>query len=239
MERMIYTNRFFHLPSLYVYILAAVLLVTSVFHAAAIVRHALYVVFNLNDQIGRSVTSPEYVQLTSEAEEYIVQTQNQWQRQNDLANLLRSAIMLGLSLAFFTYFWKTTARAANLEMLFSVRNFYFFAVSSISFLIFFYALSSGLGTAVNASIRPPYYYYHDLYSFAPPRTPGDTPPETVVVTLTDLQEHMAKQEKNFEKNRGRSETRQMIDQFTASLVALPIFYWHNKQLSTPKLEGND
>jgi hypothetical protein len=227
---MIYTNRFFHLPSLYVYLLAAVLLVTSVFHAAAIVRHGLYVVFNLNEQIARPYV-PDHIQLTPDAEAYMIQQQNQWQRSNDMASLIRSAILLFLSLGFFAFFWRSTGRVADLDMTFSVRNFYFFAVSAISFLIFFYALSAGVGTAVGTAYRPNQYYF-DLYSVKPVPPPGQTSPPKVTVTLDDLKEQLNKQEENYKNNMGRSDTRRMVDQLTAAVVALPIFYWHSKRMTT-------
>ncbi|HSL93075.1 MAG TPA: hypothetical protein VK905_00555 [Bacillota bacterium] len=222
-------NRFFHLPSLYVYLLAVVLLVTSVFHAAAIVRQALYAVLDINDSYG-----PQYyydkanVTLTAEAEEYLNNLQQERQRSADIANMLRSAVLLALSFGFFMFFWRKAASSAEIEMLFSVRNFYFFLVSSIAFLIFFFSLSAGLGTLVNIATGNDYYFYLSLET---PRPETTANPEPITLTLQDVKDRIAAQEQEQEKNMGKSRQRQLIDQLTISIVALPIFYWHNKQLT--------
>jgi hypothetical protein len=229
-------NRFFHLPSLYVYLLAAVLLVTSVFHAAAIVRQALYAVLGINDYYG-----PKYyydntnVTLTPDAEEYLNNLQQERQRSADIANMLRSAVLLALSFGFFMFFWRKAASSGEIEMMFSVRNFYFFLVSSIAFLIFFFSLSAGLGTLVNIATGNDLYFY---LSIEAPRTPGTGDPQPVTLTLQDVKDRIAAQEKEQMNNMGRSRQRQLIDQLTVSLVALPIFFWHNKQLTISQVKAS-
>ena len=225
-------NRFFHLPSLYVYLLAVVLLVTSVFHAAAIVRQGLYAVLGIDDYRGGSYYyDKNAVTLTAEAEEYLNNMQQQQQRRADIANLLRSSVLLALSFGFFMFFWRKAASSAEIEMVFSVRNFYFFLVSSIAFLIFFFSLSAGLGTLVNIATNNDYYFYLSLDI---PREPTPVPAAPVTLTLDDVKERIATQEQQQKDNMGKTRQRQLIDQLTVSLVALPVFFWHNKQLGISK-----
>ena len=227
-------HRFFHLPSLYVYLLAAVLLVTSVFHAAAIVRQALYAVLGINDSYGQQYYYDKTnVTLTPDAEQYLNDLQRDRQRSADIANMLRSAVLLALSFGFFMFFWRKAASSAEIEMLFSVRNFYFFLVSSIAFLIFFFSLSAGLGTIVNIATGNDYYFYLSLET---PRPATATEQAPVTLTLQDVKDRIAAQEQEQKNNMGKSRQRQLIDQLTVSIVALPIFIWHTKQLniSQPK-----
>lgn len=222
-------NRFFHLPSLYVYLLAAVLLVTSVFHAAAIVRQALYAVLGINDTYGAQYYYDKAtVTLTPEAEEYVNNLQRERQRSADIAKLLRSAVLLILSFGFFMFFWRKAAASAEIEMIFSVRNFYFFLVSSIAFLIFFFSLSAGLGTLVNIATGNDYFFYLSLETPRPATTPVTAP---VTLTLQDVKDRIAAQERDQKNNVGKTQQRQLIDQLTVSIVALPIFFWHNKPLN--------
>lgn len=224
-------NRFFHLPSLYVYLLAAILLVTSVFHAASIVRYGLYAILGLNTYTdGGFYYDKESVELTPEALEYVNNLQRERQQRSDTANLLRSAILLALSAGFFFLFWRRGLLAAETEMLFSVRNFYFFLVSSIAFLIFFYSLSAGLSTLTDIVIGTDYYFYP---SFSVPREPAGTAPKTTL-TLEDVKTMIAEQEARQMEGMGRNRQRRLVDRLTVSVVALPIFLWHNKQLTPAK-----
>ncbi|MBT9136792.1 MAG: hypothetical protein DDT34_01878 [Firmicutes bacterium] len=176
---MVYTQKFFHLPALYVYLLAAVLLVTSVFHAAGFVRHGLYLLLDLDDSVRPMRFSPDIVTFTPAAEAYLNGLAAEQTRRTNTAGLIRSLILLLVSLGSFAWFWKRTGRSQQLDMELTVRNFYFFLVSGISFLILFYSLSAGLANLVQQAVNVEWTYFHyDVHRFHGPRPDGQQQPRT-------------------------------------------------------------
>lgn len=226
---MISTNKFFHLPSLYVYILAVVLLVTSVFHAAALLRQGLYVVLDLNDTTSPYYYNRDLITLTPDAESYLEEIVAERNRQIDKANLIRSAILLTMSLGFFYWFWIRTGRSTNLDMPFSVRNFYFFLVSSLAFLIFFFTLTNGVNNFVQSAIVGDRLHYYDFYKTYPVPTKPDEQVEKRTVDLAELKATLEEQQREYSIQWKRSQKRQVVDQLTIALVALPVFFLHDRR----------
>lgn len=230
-ERVIITNKFFHLPSLYVYILAVVLLVTSVFHAAALLRQGLYVVLGLNETNMPYNYNSDLITLTPAAQEYLESLANERTRQTDIANFVRSSVMLIVSLGFFYFFWQRGDKSLDLEMAFSVRNFYFFLVSSLAFLIFFFTLSSGINNLVQSTVVGDRLYYYDMYKpYTAPVRP-DEQQEKRIVDIDEVKENLALQQKEYSSQWKHSQKRQVVDQLTIALVAFPLFFIHDRKFS--------
>lgn len=220
-------QRFFHLPALYVYLLAAVLLVTSVFHAAGLVRQGLYLLLDLNDSVRPAKFSTDIVTFTPAAEEFLNDLAAEQARRMTAAGLMRSLILLVVSLGSFAWFWKRTGRSQQLEMEPTVRNFYFFLVSGISFLILFYSLSVGIATLVEQTVNVEWSYFHyDMHRFHGPRPEGQQPPRTV--DADEVRRNLETQRKEAMAHRS-SRHRQVVDQLTVSLVALPVFWLHDRR----------
>ncbi len=220
-------QKFFHMPALYVYLLAAVLLVTSVFHAAGFVRQGLYLLLDLNDNVRPAKFSTDIVTFTPAAEAYLNEMTAEQARRTTTAGLIRSLILLAVSLGSFAWFWKRTGRSQQLEMEPTVRNFYFFVVSSISFLILFYSLSAGVASLVEQSVNVEWSYFHyDMHRFHGPRPEGQQQPRTVDVD--EVRRNLETQRKEAEAHRS-SRNRQVVDQLTVSLVALPVFWLHDRR----------
>jgi hypothetical protein len=220
-------QRFFHLPALYVYLLAAVLLVTSVFHAAAFVRQGLYLLLDLNDNVRPAKFSTDIVTFTPAAEEFLNDLTAEQARRTTTAGLIRSLILLVVSLGSFAWFWKRTGRSQQIEMEPTVRNFYFFLVSGISFLILFYSLSAGIATLVEQAVNVEWSYFHyDMHRFHGPRPEGQQTPRTVDVD--EVRRNLETQRKEAEAHQS-SRNRQVVDQLTVSLVALPVFWLHDRR----------
>ena len=220
-------QKFFHMPALYVYLLAAVLLVTSVFHAAGFVRQGLYLLLDLNDNVRPAKFSTDIVTFTPAAEAYLNEMTAEQARRTTTAGLIRSLILLAVSLGSFAWFWKRTGRSQQLEMEPTVRNFYFFVVSSISFLILFYSLSAGVASLVEQSVNVEWSYFHyDVHRFHGPRPEGQQQPRTVDVD--EVRRNLETQRKEAEAHRS-SRNRQVVDQLTVSLVALPVFWLHDRR----------
>lgn len=227
---MIFTNKFFHLPSLYVYILAVILVVTSVFHAAALVRQGLYLVLGLNDTNVSSYKN-DLVTLTPAAQEYLDSLAKEQTRRNDIASFVRSFVLLVISLGFFYFFWQRSGRAIDLEMAFSTRNFYFFLVSSLAFLIFFFTISSGLNNLVQSTFVGDRLYYYDMYKpYSTPVRP-DGQQEKRVVDIDEVKENLTLQQKEYSAQWNQSQKRQAVDQLTIALVAFPLFFIHDRKFS--------
>lgn len=220
-------QKFFHMPALYVYLLAAVLLVTSVFHAAGFVRQGLYLLLDLNDNVRPAKFSTDIVTFTPAAEAYLNEMTAEQARRTTTAGLIRSLILLAVSLGSFAWFWKRTGRSQQLEMEPTVRNFYFFLVSGISFLILFYSLSAGVASLVEQSVNVEWSYFHyDVHRFHGPRPEGQQQPRTVDVD--EVRRNLETQRKEAEAHRS-SRNRQVVDQLTVSLVALPVFWLHDRR----------
>lgn len=220
-------QKFFHMPALYVYLLAAVLLVTSVFHAAGFVRQGLYLLLDLNDNVRPAKFSTDIVTFTPAAEAYLNEMTAEQARRTTTAGLIRSLILLAVSLGSFAWFWKRTGRSQQLEMEPTVRNFYFFLVSGISFLILFYSLSAGVASLVEQSVNVEWSYFHyDMHRFHTPRPEGQQQPRTVDVD--EVRRNLETQRKEAEAHRS-SRNRQVVDQLTVSLVALPVFWLHDRR----------
>lgn len=212
------------------YIIAVILLVTSVFHAAALLRQGLYVVLGLNDTAMPYSYNRDLITLTPDAEAYLNNLENERTQQLDKASFLRSSISLVISLAFLYFFWSRTGRSVNIDMQFSVRNFYFFLVSGLAFLIFFFSLTSGVSNFVQSSVVGDRLYYYDLYKTYPP-APIDGTPEKRTVGLEELKENLAAQQLDYSNQYQRSQKRQVVDQLTIALVALPVFLLHDRKFS--------
>jgi len=220
-------QKFFHMPALYVYLLAAVLLVTSVFHAAGFVRQGLYLLLDLNDSVRPAKFSTDIVTFTPAAEAYLNEMTAEQARRTTTTGLIRSLILLAVSLGGFAWFWKRTGRSQHLEMEPTVRNFYFFVVSSISFLILFFSLSAGVASLVEQSINVEWSYFHyDIHRFHGPRPEGQQQPRTVDVD--EVRRNLGTQRKEAEAHRS-SRNRQVVDQLAVSLVALPVFWLHDRR----------
>lgn len=229
-ERVINTNKFFHLPSLYVYILAVVLLVTSVFHAAALLRQGLYVVLGLNDTNMPYNYKSDLITLTPAAQEYLNSLAKEQTRQNDIASFVHSSVLLIVSLGFFYFFWQRGGKSLDLEMAFSVRNFYFFLVSSLAFLIFFFTLSSGVNNLVQSTIVGDRVYYYDMYRpNATPVPPAEQQPR--VVDIDEVKENLALQQAEHSSQWKHSQKRQIVDQLTIAIVAFPLFFIHDRKFT--------
>ncbi|MBT9156388.1 MAG: hypothetical protein DDT37_01373 [Firmicutes bacterium] len=224
---MVYTQKFFHLPALYVYLLAAVLLVTSVFHAAGFVRQGLYLLLDLNDSVRPVKFSSDLVTFTPAAEAYLDDLAAEQTRRTNTAGLIRSLILLVVSLGSFAWFWKRTGRSQQLDMELTVRNFYFFLVSGIAFLILFYSLSAGVASLVQQAVNVEWTYFpYDVHRFHGPRPEGQQQPRTVDVD--EVRRNLETQRKEAEAHR-TSQNRQVVDQLTVSFVALPVFWLHDRR----------
>ena len=220
-------QRFFHIPALYVYLLAAVLLVTSVFHAAGFLRQGLYLLLDLNDSVRSVKFSTDIVTFTPAAEAYLNELAALQARRTTTAGLIRSLILLVISLGSFAWFWKRTGRSQQLEMEPTVRNFYFFLVSGLSFLILFYSLSAGVANMVEQTVNVEWSYFHyDAHRFHSPRPEGQPQPRTV--DADEVRRNLATQRKEAEAHQS-SRNRQVVDQLTVSLVALPVFWLHDRR----------
>lgn len=220
-------QRFFHMPALYVYLLAAVLLVTSVFHAAGFLRQGLYLLLDLNDSVRPVKFSTDIVAFTPAAEAYLHELAAEQARRTTTAGLIRSLILLVVSLGSFAWFWKRTGRSQQLEMEPTVRNFYFFLVSGLSFLILFYSLSAGVANLVEQTVNVEWSYFHyDVHRFHGPRPEGQPQPRTV--DADEVRRNLATQRKEAEAHQS-SRNRQVVDQLTVSLVALPVFWLHDRR----------
>lgn len=226
---MISTNRFFHLPALYVYLLAAILLVTSVFHAAGLVRQGLYLVLGLNDTFMPTKFSSDVVTFTPEAENYLSTLAIEHSARTTRAGLVRSALLLVISFGSFLLLWRRTNRSMELEMPFSVRNFYFFLVSAVAFLIFFYSLSHGITNLVHETMVGDSVAYYDVYRFSPPIERTDGKPQPRLVDKDEVVRNLETQRKENAMHRKSSQKRQIVDQLTISLVALPVFFLHDRK----------
>ncbi|MBT9135547.1 MAG: hypothetical protein DDT34_00606 [Firmicutes bacterium] len=224
-------NKFFHLPSLFVYLVAAVLLVTSIYHGAAFLRHGFYAVLGLTDaNVLPQKFSTDQVTFTPDAEAYLRAYEDRRQTQLERVNILRSMLLLVFSLSFFAWFWSRTSRSQDFAMIFSVNNFYFFLVSMISFFIFFFAASQGIGNAVTSVIFPESNFYFNYQGgFARPAPIPETKVEPRTVTLSELEAALETQMDEHHKQNAPWQTRQMVDQFAVSLVSLPVFYLHNRK----------
>jgi len=224
-------NRFFHLPSLFVFLAAAVLLVTSIYHGAALLRHSFYAVFGLTElNVQPRTFSTDLVTFTTEAEEYLRRYESERQNQLERMNILRSLLLLILSVTFFAWFWSRTTRSQTFEMTFSVSNFYYFLVCLISFFIFFFAGSQGISTAVSNAIFPEADFYFDYqHRFIKAPVPPETKTEPRTVTLSELETALEQQREEHQRHSTPWRTRQMVDQFAISLVSLPVFYLHNRK----------
>jgi len=223
-------HKFFHLPSLFVYLLAAVLLVASIFHGAAFLRQGFYSLLGLTDG---NVLPPNFstdaVTFTPEAEAFLREYEQERQRSMDLTAIVRNLLLLLFSLSFFAWFWSRTAGSTDFEMPFSVRNFYFFAVSMISFLIFFFAASQGITNLVENAIFPESSFYFNYHGFARPIVEPETKPLARTVDKTELEEAFTTQRREWETHSAPWQRRQMVDQFAVTLVSLPVFYFHNRK----------
>lgn len=217
------------------YILAVVLLVTSVFHAAALLRQGLYVVLGLNDTAIPYSYKNDVITLTPPAQEYLNSLAKEQTRRNDIASFVRSSALLIVSLGFFYFFWQRSGKAIDLEMAFSARNFYFFLVSSIAFLIFFFTLSSGVNNLVQSTVIGDRLYYYDMY-----RGHGGTsiPPSELqprVVDIDEVKENLALQQAEYTSQWKHSQKRQVVDQLTIAIVAFPLFFIHDRKFTfSPK-----
>lgn len=223
-------HKFFHLPSLFVYVIAAVLLVTSIFHGAAFLRQSFYSVLGLTEgQVFPPKFSTDAVIFTPDAEAFLREYELERQRSMDRTNIIRSLLLLIFSLSFFAWFWSRTSRSTDFEMAFSVRHFYFFVVSSISFLIFFFATSQGITNLVQNVIYPESSFYFNYHGFARPIVEPQTKPPVRTVDKAELEEAFASQRREWDQQSAPWQKRQMIDQFAVALVSLPVFYFHNRK----------
>jgi len=223
-------HKFFHLPSLFVYVIAAVLLVTSIFHGAAFLRQSFYSVLGLTDgNVLPPKFSTEAVIFTPDAEAFLREYEQERQRSMDRTAIVRNLLLLIFSLSFFTWFWSRTARSADFEMAFSVRHFYFFAVCTISFLIFFFSASQGITNLVQNVIFPESSFYFNYHGFARPIVERETTPPTRIVDKAELEEALATQRRDWETQSAPWQKRAMVDQFAIALVSLPVFYFHNRK----------
>ncbi len=225
-------NRFFHLPSLYVYLLAVVLLVTSLFYAGALLRDGLYLLMGLDEQYPNLGYSGN-IQLTPDAEAYVKELQAERSRALNIANFLKRGITLVLAAGSFLFFWRRANPFGSKEMAFTMPNFYFFLVSSIAFIIFFFALANTVNNVVDTAIvgdRGRYVNIDALYlKYDKPVEPNAQP---IKVELDDLKKRLAdydKQTGEYDWRRGR--TRSIIDSLSISLVALPVFLFHDRRFT--------
>ncbi len=224
---MVYTQKFFHLPALYVYLLAAVLLVTSVFHAAGLVRQGLYLLLDIDESAGTIRFSSDFVIFTPASETYLNNLAAEHARRTSAAGMFSSAILLLISLGFFAWLWKRTGKSQHLEMELTVRHFYFFSVSGIAFLIMFYSLSAGAASLVQQTVNAEWTYFHyDTFRFHGPKPEGQQQPRTV--DLDEVKRNLEVQRKETGAHR-TSQVRQMVDQFTVAFVALPVFWLHDRR----------
>lgn len=223
-------HKFFHLPSLFVYAISAVLLVTSIFHGAAFLRQSFYSVLGITDSnVLPPKFSTESVTFTPDAEAFLREYEQERQKSMDRTSIIRSLLLLVFSLSFFAWFWSRTSRSTDFEMMFSVRNFYFFAVSMISFLIFFFATSQAITNLVQNVIFPESNFYFNYHGFARPIVEPQTKPPTRTVDKAELEEAFASQRREWETHSAAWPKRQMVDQLAVALVSLPVFYFHNRK----------
>ncbi|MBS3873948.1 MAG: hypothetical protein KGZ92_02285 [Firmicutes bacterium] len=223
-------HKFFHLPSLFVYVIAAVLLVTSIFHGAAFLRQSFYSVLGLTEgQVLPPKFSTEEVTFTPDAEEFLREYELERKRMMDRTAIIRSLLLLIFSLSFFAWFWSRTARSTDFEMAFSVRHFYFFVVSTISFLIFFFSSTQGIANLVQNVIFPESSFYFNYHGLARPIVERQTKPPARTVDKAELEEAFASQRREWETQSAPWQKRQMVDQFAVALVSLPVFYFHNRK----------
>ena len=139
--------------------------------------------------------------------------------------------MLIISLGFFYFFWQRGGKSVNLEMAFSVRNFYFFLVSTLAFLIFFFTLSSGVNNLVQSTIVGDRLYYYDIYKPYPAPVRPDEQQEKRVVDVDEVKANLALQQKDYSSQWRQSQKRQIVDQLTIALVAFPLFFLHDRKFS--------
>ncbi|MDP3057990.1 MAG: hypothetical protein Q8N36_00800, partial [bacterium] len=148
---------------------------------------------------------------------------------NDLAGIWQHAILFIFSSAFFYFFWKRTSSFSQKDLTFTVPNFYFFVISIVAFLIFFYSFSTSINTVAGFSV-PLRYNYYDMYSlyYSKPDRPIE-PNTKIIVELDDLKARIEAQKASTDNDWSKNNTRNLIDSLAVSLVALPVFLLHDRR----------
>lgn len=227
-------KKFFNLPILQTYVVLLILLITIIFGVTNLIKSTL-LYFMPNPQTQMEKYSPvkseldNRIVLTDEANKYYLsyvdEINSNGSKRNNIKEIINTGLGLLIAFPFFYLYWRRSKKLdEDNDIQFTVKNFYFYIVCTITFFIAFFSSQSAINTIVDFNYPNNYVIsINELTAQIADKNLTKQNADTPVNIDKAMLKKAIEERQNMESS-WRYDS--IVQSITSIIVAIPVFFLH-------------